>query len=328
MDPELAALAAEHHGVVTLADAERRRLTRAGVRWGVERGDLMRLATGAWCPREVWEASDERQRHLLRVRAAQSRRPRAVACAESAAVVLGLPLQTVPPDARLTVARQPPRHGGSGRRGSARGRRAWLDDDEVVVVDGVRVTTPARTVVDLSRHASFPWALAAGDAAMRLLGISADQLREAADRNPCAPGHPRAVLVARHADKRAESALESVARGVMIHLGLPPAEPQVVLQQDGLRYRVDLLVRTCWTVVEADGKVKYRDNDPTAAQRVWLDKRRRDDLHDWGHEVVRFVMADERHPVAWGRRCVRSFNRAYERRGLTTPDWGSRLTWW
>ncbi|MFP5333789.1 MAG: type IV toxin-antitoxin system AbiEi family antitoxin domain-containing protein [Actinomycetes bacterium] len=323
MDARLGALAAQHHGLVTATDAEAAGVTRACVRWAVERGDLMRLATGVWCLRQVWDASDTRGRHVLRLRAAQHRRPRAVACAESAAVVLGLPLPVVPPDPRLTVARQPPRHGGSGRRGSARGRRAWLTDDEVVVVRGLRVTTPARTVVDLSRHVSFPWALAAGDAAMRFLGVDADMLRDATRRNPCAPGHPKSVLVARHADPRPESALESVTRGVMIKLALPVAEPQVVVQ----RYRVDLLVRECWTVVEADGKVKYNDNDPTAAERVWLDKRRRDDLHDCGHEVVRFVMDDQRAPIAWGRRCVRSFDRAYERRGLPTPDWGSRLPW-
>lgn len=155
------------------------------------------------------------------------------------------------------------------------------------------------------------------------------ELQGRAARNPTAPGHPTAVLVAQHASDKPESALESVNRGVMIELGLPVPEPQVVLGDRLRSYRVDLLVAECWTVVESDGKVKYDDTTATVdpAERVWLDKRRRDYLHDWGYEVVRFVMADQRNPTAWGRRCVRSFERAHERRGLPTPDWGSRLAW-
>lgn len=204
-----------------------------------------------------------------------------------------------------------------------------LPDEVVTTPDGIRVTMPARTVVDLARHVSFPWALAAADCALRRRIATRAQLEAAAARNPTAPGHPAAVLVARHASDKPESALESVNRGVMIELGLPVPEPQVVLGDQMRSYRVDLLVAECWTVVESDGKVKYDDATATVdpAERVWLDKRRRDYLHDWGYEVVRFVMADQRDPTAWGRRCVRSFDRAHEQRGLPTPDWGSRLAW-
>jgi hypothetical protein len=329
VDPRLAAVAAAHHGLVTAADAGAAGITRACLRWAASGGSLVRLAPAVWCPADVWAAAGVRERHRLRVRAVQARHPSAAACAESAAVALGLPLPAdPPPDPRWLAARDPSRRGGDGCTPSARGRRAWLGEDEVrTTADGIRTTTPARTIVDLARHLSFPWALAAADAARRFHGTTTQQLLDAAARNPCAPGHPAAVLCARYADPKAESPLESVARGVMIQLELPLPRLQVEIGRGYKLYRADLLVDEHWTVVEADGKVKYRDVDPTADERVWNDKRRRDDLHDWGYETVRFVMADAGRPRPWGRRCVRSFERAYERRGLPTPDWGSLTKW-
>lgn len=329
MDEKLAAVAAAHHGLVVASEAAAAGVTRATVRWAVRSGHLRRLAQGVWCPTELWEKLDVRERHLLHTRGVQRLRPEAVACAESAAVVLNLPLPADPPAQPLLLrARYGPRNGGEGSRDGSRGRRAWLAPDEVLVLaDGLRTTTPARTVVDLARHLPRPWALAAADAVRRFHGATADELLAAAQRNPCAPGHPAAVFVAQHADPWPESPLESVARAVMIALALPSPEPQVWIGAEWPSYRVDLLVREHWTVVEADGKVKYSATDPTAPDRVWQDKQRRDDLHDWGFEVVRFVMADVRRPELWGRRCVRSFERAHERRGLPIPDWGSRLKW-
>lgn len=323
MDAGLLAIAASNSGLITTEDVAKAGLTRACVRWAGENGKLVRLAVGVWSPRDGWEQLDPRAQHLMKVRAGQHRRPGAVACAESAAVIHGLPLPGDPPDEpRMLAARDPSRRGGDGYKGGGLGRRAWLGDDEVErPEDGVRVTTPARTVVDLARHLPFPWSLAAADAARRFLGTTTSALSQAADRNPNAPGHPAAVLVAKHADGAAESALESVARGVMIQLALPLPRLQVELGRGWALYRADLLVAEHWTVIEADGKVKYADDDSTAPGRVWQDKRRRDDLHDWGYEVVRFVMADLNDTRAWGRRCLRSFERAYERRGLPIPEW-------
>ena len=325
MDGRLVALAAADCGLVTVPTAQRAGIPRAVLRWAHERGELTRLRSGIWCPTPLWESLGLRGRHRLAVAAAQRKRPRGVAVAQSAAVLLGLPLPDDPPLAPLLLEpRDADRRGGDGGPAGL-ARRAWLDPDEVwVLPDGLRVTAPARTVVDLARHLELPWALAAADVARSRWRATTRRLLEAAARNPCAPGHPGAVLVAKEADPRSESPLESVARGVMIMLGLPRAQPQAWVRCVRRRYRVDLRVEECWTVVEADGKVKYRDPDEPGEQD-WLDKRRRDDLHDTGYEVVRFVAADAHHPHAWGRRCVRAFERAHERRGLryqgSRPDW-------
>lgn len=337
MDERLRASAVRGRGLVSARDVLTLGVSRHTLRWAVGRGDLVRLRQGVWCEREVWDVADKTSQHRLGVRAVQLVRPDSVACAESAAVCLDLPLPDVPASPLVTTVRALDRSGGAGLRAGGRGRRALLSIPEEVLTlpDGILVTTPARTVVDLARHLDLPWALAAADAVRRFHGVSRRRLHEAAARNPTAPGHPAAVLVARHADPRPESALESVARGVTIVLDLPLPVPQRWMGRHRPVYRVDLLVREHWTVIEADGKVKYRADparlDPriTPGEQVWADKRRRDDLHDLGHEVTRFVMADYHHQHAWGRRLLRTFDRAHERRGLPLPDWGSgsRLEW-
>ncbi|WP_440588737.1 type IV toxin-antitoxin system AbiEi family antitoxin [Geodermatophilus sabuli] len=75
------------------------------------------------------------------------RRP-AVVSHQSAAVLHGLPLRGVGL-ARVHVTRQPPASGELGR--FLRCQVARLPDDDVMTVDGLAVTSPARTTVDLAR---------------------------------------------------------------------------------------------------------------------------------------------------------------------------------
>jgi len=54
----------------------------------------------------------------------------------------------------------------TNRRGTA-GADVWeerIDDDEIAVIDGIRLTTPARTAVDLARRLPLDAAVAAVDA--------------------------------------------------------------------------------------------------------------------------------------------------------------------
>lgn len=323
MHDALRVIAAASAGLVTSQDVTRTDVPRSAVRWALECGDLVSLRPGAWCDAAVWAAADPRGRHRLAVAAAQRQRPRAVAVAQSAAVLLDLPLPADPPPAPLLLEpRDSTRRGGDGGpRGLA--RRAWLDDSEVTSThDGLRVTSSQRTVVDLARHLELPWALAAADAAMSR-GTTREQLLTAAERNPCAPGHLRAVVVAHRADPRPESPLESLARGVLIDLGVTAAEPQRWVRTSSGRYRVDLVLAEWRTIVEADGKVKYVDPWLALApgEKDWQDKLRRDHLLEEGYEVVRFVMADARRPLAWGRRLARAALRAHVRSGTpTSPD--------
>jgi hypothetical protein len=90
------------------------------------------------------------------------RRP-AVVSHQSAAVLIGLPLWEVPLD-RVHITRRPP--ASSQATGPLRAHVARLRDDEVMTVEGLAVTDPTRTVLDLARSLPFESAVVAVDAAL------------------------------------------------------------------------------------------------------------------------------------------------------------------
>jgi very-short-patch-repair endonuclease len=307
-------------GLATVTDLERDGVTLSALRWALRRGDVVRVAPGTVAEAAYWHGLDPRSRHVSRLRIALARHgPGAAAAAASAAVVWDLPVENGPPSSPVIVrgrSRRRPEHGGRAR--TAVRRRAWVDDDEITEVAGVRVTSLVRTAVDVARTVEVPWGLAVMDAVLGR-GVPRAVLEAGRRRSARAPGSRRAALVITHADPRAESALESVARGVMLMLGLPVPDLQVAVSASGRRYRVDLLVREFRTVVEVDGKAKYV-GDGADPERSWQEKRRRDHLLERGYEVERFVAADYWHPQRWGRSLLRAFHRACRRHGLEPPD--------
>jgi hypothetical protein len=95
------------------------------------------------------------------------------------------------------------------------------------------------------------------------------------------------------ADGRMESPLESVVRGRCILLGLPLPEPQVWLSDSqGVIGRVDFLWPGSGVVGEADGRVKYRDNE------LWREKLRQERLEEAGFVVLRWTWAQAHAPDA------------------------------
>lgn len=307
MDLRLGRLTDTHGGVVTTAAALGAGVSPGQVRWAVERGALIRIERGAYVEAGLWRDADDRVRHLLRVRAAQLQAPDTVAVAESAALTWGFPLPGPPPQVpRLALPRAGTRAGGRGARAGVVGRRAWLPDDEIAEpVDGIRVTTPARAVFDCARHLDRPWALAVGDAARRYRRVTRGQLVEVAQRHRFAPGHPAGAWVAGLADPAAETALESLARAVIVLAGHPAARLQVWLSTSRGMVRVDLLAAGGGVVIEADGRVKYTDRAV-----LWREKLREDAIRATGREMVRFTYRDYRNPDPWLRRYQRALDRA------------------
>ena len=167
-------------------------------------------------------------------------------------------------------------------RGSAGIRPHLGAEAEAVDLHGLRVTSVARTVVDLARTGSLATAVASADHALRHGLCRVEDLRSEADAVPRrARGRPLASLVADLADGDSMSAGESLSRVQMFLLGLPRPRLQVPHDDEaGLIGIVDF----DWgeVVGEFDGKVKYRvpeGADPEeAAEVVWREKRREDRL--------------------------------------------------
>lgn len=183
-------------------------------------------------------------------------------------------------------------------------RRLDLASEDVVVVDGLRRTTPLRTVLDLAQVLPLDEAVAAADSALRLGLVDLRELVDALSRRRGrgAKG-PRAV--AGSVDARAGSVLESLLRVLLQRGGLPaPRSQYVICERDGTFVaRVDL----CWPdarlVVEADGFAFHSDR---AAYRA--DRERLNALERLGWRVLRFTWEDVRsrpeHVLAMVRTCV------------------------
>ncbi len=153
---------------------------------------------------------------------------------------------------------------------------------------GLRVTTPARTVVDLARTLEFRAGVVAADSALHKKLVTKPELRAVLGTCSQWRGARRAAEVIEFADGRAESPLESIARVAFRDCGLPPPELQVWLggttEPIG---RVDFYWRRYWTIAEVDGALKY--DRPDGPQRVTLQLRRDMLLREDGYEVVHFT---------------------------------------
>ena len=280
-------------GPFTTATAAAAGLSIDQLRGAARAGRLCRLRRAVYCRPSLWDDLDDAGRHLLRARAEQLARPGAVGVAGTAALALGLPLPQVPERIVTVDPRRATGQGAAGHCADCTRRRAWLDDDELTTAAGLVVTTPARTVVDCTRHLGRLWGLAVADAAARHWSQTPASLRSAADRHPRAPGHRDALWVADHAIRLAETPIESLARGSIILAGFPAPEAQVWIRTRRGRFRVDLR-DDVGVVIEADGRGKYREIGD-----VWQEKLREDAVRETGAEVVRFVIDDLRRIEAW-----------------------------
>lgn len=270
-----------------VTDGELRRWRRAR--------SVTRVRRGAYVRSDDGRLQEPATRHALAVRAALGHvAAGSVVSHVSAAVVHGLPVWDVPLD-RVHVTRD-------GRGGGRRSRGlhlhvTTLDPAEVVRVDGIAVTSVARTVVDMARAEGFEQAVVVADGALRAGSVHSGELALAGERARRWPGGPRAVRVVAFADGRAESPGESRSRVAIQRAGLPAPVPQwEVRAGDGrLIGRVDFGWPQLRTVGEFDGRVKYgRLLRPgrTSGDAVFAEKVREDELRAERLWVARWIWDD------------------------------------
>jgi predicted transcriptional regulator of viral defense system len=227
----------------------------------------------------------------------------------SAAALHGLPLYRGLLD-RVWVTRP---EGGHGRHGSVLHlRRCRLEDDEVTVIDGVRVTTLARTASDLARLLPYEWGVIACDAALNA-GLGRDELLEIVDRAAGWPGARRAWSVSRFADGLAASPAESVSRVQIRRLGFPTPQLQFEVHDNGVVATTDFAWEDEGLVGECDGAIKYgRLLKPgqDAAAVVMAEKRREERIRGAGFWIVRWGWSEAWQPRELERILRRGFELA------------------
>lgn len=254
-------------------------------------GDLRPIDLGAYLRPGDPRLSDPIARHRLRVAAAVPRFAAGnVVSHASAAVLHGLPLWQVP---LAVVHATRSRRNGAGRTGRLHVHPAPLDPAEVTTVDGVLVTTAARTVVDLARTVGFAPAVVVADAALHDRLVTDDELSTAVERIAGWPGAPAARRVVAFADGRSESPGESRSRVALARAGLAADDLQhEVCDGDGKLLRVDFWWFDPDRAGEFDGRVKYGrllrpGQDPGDA--VFAEKLREDAIRATGVRVVRWT---------------------------------------
>lgn len=161
------------------------------------------------------------------------------------------------------------------RRADVSGRTRDLAEDEIVVVGGLRVTTPLRTALDLGCVLHRREALAALDAFRRAQELSMAQLEVALQRFAGRRGVVQLKELVPLSDPRAESARESWTRLAIIDAGLPVPDLQVWVLVDGVaKYRLDLAYERWRIVIEYDGWDAHESTEElkraTRERREWL----------------------------------------------------------
>ncbi|MGE3285916.1 MAG: hypothetical protein AB7J32_07405 [Pseudonocardia sp.] len=275
-------------------DAEIRRALRAGRLCAVRRGAY--LAGPA--------PGDPVARHLAEVRAAAvALCPDAVVSHVSAALVHGLPVWAVPLD-RVCVTR-PRRRSGARIGARVHVRCAPLDTADVVERDGIAVTSPTRTLLDVARTVPFEQAVVIVDAALRVGLVDHGALAAELERRRRWPGGPAAGRAFAFADGRSDNPGESRSRVAIAAAGLPPPQLQWEVRTNGgvLLGIADFGWKRHRTVGEFDGRRKYgRDLRPgqEPGDAVFAEKLREDALRAEGLAVVRWTWTDLDHfaPVA------------------------------
>jgi GNAT superfamily N-acetyltransferase len=268
--------------------------SREQIRYRLETGQWTRVRKGLYVAVAAVADGAARDALLVTLRAAQNRVPGAVASHHTAAAVHGLPVFGRTEHVTMT------RDAAPGRTPvdlpDIRVLRAALPPADVVEVEGIAVTSLARTVCDRARVASFRAGLVTADAALRR-GVPREAMLAVLERCRRWPGKRRAVEVVLFADPRAESPLESVSRVFFRDHGLPMPVPQSVITGParGFVARVDFLWPDHRVVGEADGDVKYTDAfelDPDQPLRpLLLEKRRQESIENLDYVVVRWDYA-------------------------------------
>jgi hypothetical protein len=279
--------------LVSRAEALARGRTPEEVRWLLRTGRWTALRRGLYVPTgELAPPDDPHRRFWLEALALYRHleRPTAAFSHATAARMWGLqPSRSAESTLRLTDL-----------TGSHRGREFWIGEGalpsaEVRRAGPLRLTSPARTLVDCAREWSEIDAVASIDDALLRDRVELPALREVLERTPRRPGHPAAVRAVARADGRAESWLESAWRVRHLAAGLPRPELQVEIWIEGRLVKVvDGWFPDAALAVECDGRVKYDRpyRDRTPAQVLWEEKRAEDALRAVGIRVVRVVSDD------------------------------------
>lgn len=270
---------------------------------------LQRVRRGVYADAEQWQALPPWDRYLARVHAQLLYDPTSVIVDESAAALRGVaiawgsrPVHVLRPD-------------GHARSSATLRIHTTRDAREIEEVDGILISSPITTAIDLAR--SRPWAegRAYSDALMRLdATITRETLSAENAARSSSRGARHAGWVIDRASPIPESPLESLSLCAIEWSGFELPELQTTFAWEEGVDRADFYWPEERIIGEADGDAKYHlHDDPREALRA--EKRREDRLRRRVNGFARWGWADLPIP---GR--IDSHLRAAGLRPISRPD--------
>ena len=232
--------------------------------------------------KDVYVPRGSRPTAVLRAKAAWLRsRRRGVLAGYSAAALHGARwIEPALPANILDTNRRP-----------ARGVVAWadmVDDDEICQIGDIRLTTPARTAVDLACRLPEDTAVAAVDALARAARLKVADIEFAALRRAGSKGIKQARRSIALVDPGSESPQETWLRLLVVRAGYPPPQTQhpIYNEYGALIGEVDMAWPELKIAMEYEGR---HHTDPDVLRR---DVARFDAMIEMGWIVIRVTCRD------------------------------------
>lgn len=271
------------------------------IRQAIRRGQLVRLGRGTYCQAIAEDDTFARRlrQYQYRCVAYGLRSPKVILSHLSVASMCGLPADTG--DVSVVHATVPGIGGGRCER-DVRRHVGTISPGEWEWYGPLRVTTMARTLIDVARsEAKFP-AVAMVDAALHQGLTTPDALTAMLVRCRNFPGMTAARRVCALVDGRSESVGETRCRLFFAENGLPQPELQVAVYSAAGDFlaRTDFALLEFGVIVEFDGEVKYRQllrPGESVSDAVLREKYRQDRIEDAGLVVVRVSWRDFQRPA-------------------------------
>jgi very-short-patch-repair endonuclease len=160
-----------------------------------------------------------------------------------------------------------------------------LRTDEVTLVDGMPITTPARTLLDIAETETARVVEQAYAKALRMRLVTPDMMLDIVERHPNHRGAPlwRRLL----AEHGAPAFTRSEAEEKLLDIARSARLPRPELNVQVLGHELDFVWRDARVVAEVDGYAFH-----ASARSFAADRRRDAELTAAGYRVLRFTWSD------------------------------------
>ena len=296
MQSSLGSLIRSHGGFFSRAEAIDGGETDRTLANARREGVIVRLRRGMYAPADIYEACDDRGKHLLHARAAVSAQRGAVALTgRSAAALHGFALY----QEDLAVVHLVRLDSGAPRQAARAKHHVVSQDieDDLGVYDGIIAVSPARAVWEVACRSSLESGVVTADSALRHEPGLLEPIEEMQHHFMHFPGSHQGKLAIKLADGRSDSPGESVTRVQFHRYGVPmPLQLQYhVVDHGELIGIADFYWDDHRHLGEFDGKIKYQKllrPDESASDCVFREKRREDAMRAGLHGMSRFIWSD------------------------------------